>query len=175
MATNPNIYCQLSDMQDLLSANGIALALDDVPPSNLGNAISKACNKVDFLIGRVYAPSELVKSSLVTDWAAALACRFLRLRRGNQAPAGTETLYADAIADMIEVKKGRSDIPGIARRKGFVPTLSIKQVVQRPFNRGVIEVSRGSQVSPAANITQEKSLYDQIGVNSPAILEYGQQ
>jgi hypothetical protein len=35
-------------------------------------------------------------------------------------------------------------------------------------------VSRGSQVSKAANITQEKSLYDEIGLNNPAILEYDQ-
>jgi hypothetical protein len=175
MAINPsNVYAQLSDLQDILSANGVALRLDDVPPDTLANAINKAGNKVDFYLGRVYSPDQLVQSSLVVDWAAALACHFLCARRNNPVGVGCKTLYDDAIADMIEVKKGRSDIPGIPRRKGFVPTLSIKQVVQRPFNRGVIEVSRGSQVSKAANITQEKSLYDEIGLNNPAILEYDQ-
>ncbi len=175
MATNPaNVYCTIYDIADLISMNSVSLCTDDGPPTNLGAAIQKAGNRVDFYVGRRYTPSELAKSSLVVEWAAAIAAYHLRTRRGNPAAPGAQIHYAQAIADMTEVKLGRNQIPGISPRKGFVPTISIKQVVQRPFNRAVIETDRGSTVTVAENIQQEVSVWTRLGYNCNGLLNVWQ-
>ena len=172
MATNAaNVYCTQDDMADMLSASAINLRVDDSPPTALGNAIAKAGNRIDWYLNRFYALDQRLQSDLVKDWAVVLAIYYLSLRRGNSAPEGVIREYNQTIADLTEIKKGQNEIPGISRRTGVVPTLSIKKVIQRPFNRGVIEVSRGSQVSKAENITRETDIYDRLGVNSEAILD----
>src|ERR1700682_5096301 len=107
MATNvANVYCTINDIANLLSAPGVKLRTDDGPPTNLGDAIAKAGNRVDWNCFRRYTPAELQKSGMVTDWAAAIAAYFLCTRRGNPAAPGAQIMYAQALLDMAEIKKG---------------------------------------------------------------------
>ena len=174
MATIPaNQYCTIQDVQDLLSANGVTLATDDCPPNTWGNALAKAANKIDFYLGRRYDPTELVQSDLVKDWCAALAARYLRLRRGNAAPAGTQALYEDAVADLKEVQKGRNDIPGIGMRKSHAPGMSKMRATLRPFARAVVEQSQGTHASgEAESFHRQEDPYDLYGWNSTDYLDY---
>ncbi len=175
MATNPvPAFCSLGDLYDILSMPGVILSTDDGPPTNLGGAIEWGCGRVQWNCNRRYSTDQLLLSPVVKIWAATCSCWYLRSRRGNPVAPGVERLYTLAVADMLEIKKGQNEIPDISARKSFVPTISIKRVEQRPFNRAVIEVSRGSQVSVAENITQEKDLWDLLGYNQSAILQYQQ-
>ncbi len=161
------VFCALPDLYDVLSQPGVTLRTDDGPPTNLGNAIDRGCNKVWLMLNRHYATDQLLMSSQVTQWAAVCCCKYLSTRRGNPVAPGVQIMYAEVIADMTEIQKGRNEIPGISRRKSFVPTISIKSVSQRlGMNRGVIEVSRGSTVTRAENIQQEQDLWDRLGFNS---------
>jgi hypothetical protein len=143
MAT-ANIYCTSEDMADILSQAGVDLASSDYPPSDYGNAIAKAGNQIDFYLGRRYQPTSLAQSDLVKDWAAILACSFLRRRRGNPMPAGIASLVEEAKAQMEMVRRGQTEIPGIGVRKTSAPAMSVIRPTMRPFPRTVVEKSRGT-------------------------------
>jgi hypothetical protein len=127
---------------------------------------------VDLYLYRRYAPADLALSGIVTDWAATLGAYYLCLRRGNLPAGGISIMYENAIAEMIEVKKGLNEIPGIPARKSYVPVYSSMRATMRPFNRAVVEVSRGSMATGmAANYHQHKDAWDTFGVNTNALLD----
>lgn len=168
-----NTYCQIADVQDVLSNQGVELRTDDCPPTEYGNAIARAGDKVDWHCFRRYTPDNLALSPLVRDWAAVLAAYYLSCRRGNDPPAGIAILYEEAIANMTEVKKGLNEIPGIPARKSYVPVFSSMRATQRPFNRSVVEKERGSHATGSPeNFHQWGDIWDTYGWNSPAFLDY---
>lgn len=173
MPNEANTYCTIDDVRDLLSASGVSLASDDNPPSDYGNALEKAGAKIDWYCYKRYEPAQLANSPLVRDWAAVLAAWFLRTRRGNAPPQGLAILYQQAIQDLEEVKKGQAEIPTLAVRRSYVPVLIVKRSTQRPYNRGVVERSRGTSATGGPRGYQQKNNdpYDTYGWNTQAFLD----
>lgn len=172
MTTAANVYCTVNDMQDVLSASGVTLRSDDAPPSLYGASIARAGNQIDFHLNRTYDPADLATSDLVKDWAAVIACFYLCTRRGNPPAVGIDILYQGVMADLKEVQAGRNDIPGIARRKGYAPALSVMRATMRPFNRAVVERSRGTHaVGEPANYHQSVDPWDAYGWNANSFLD----
>ena len=168
-----NTYCTENDMADVLSQSGINLRVDDIPPSDLANALAKAGSEIDKFLYRTYKTEDLATSPLVRDWAAVLACWFLCLRRGNPPPPGIATLYEGVIADLTEIKLGQNDVPRIPRRKAYAPGLSVMLATQRPFPRAVVEKSRGTTLGGVpANYHQHNSVYDSFGWNATNFLDW---
>lgn len=167
MATNPaNTYCAIADVQDILSAEGVQLSVDDAPPNVYGDAIARACNRVDFFLFRRYEPSELAKSDLVKDWSAVLAAYYLRTRRGNPIPPGLAALLGDALEDMKQVQKGQNEIPGIVMRRSYVPAMSKMRATLRPYPRAVVEKSQGTRAGgDPAGYKQHIDPHDAVGAN----------
>lgn len=174
MATNPaNIYCAADDMRDILSRAGVNLAKDDFPPSNFGRAIEKAGNQIDKYLYRRYDPSQLALSDLVRDWAAVIACYFLRTRRGEPPPQGLQLLYEEAIADLKEIRAGQNDVPGISPRCTSAPGMSVKKSTLRPYPRATVETSMGTKAAGLPpNPHQHKDAWDQFGANNPTYLDF---
>lgn len=168
-----NIYCAISDVEDILSAAGVNLSCDDDPPNAYGNAIAKAGNQIDKHCFRRYSPANLAQSALVLDWAAVLAAYYLRTRRGNPAPPGMQIMFDNAIADLVEIKKGLNEIPGIPARKSYAPGLSKLRATLRPYPRVVVERSQGTKAGGVpANYHQHSDVWDTFGWNCDAFLDF---
>jgi hypothetical protein len=148
------------------------LAVDDYPPSDWGNAIAKAGNRIDLFLARRYDTAQLIQSDLVKDWAAALACLYLRRRRGNPAPQGVAELAAEAIADMTEIKNGINDLPGVGSRVSYAPGMSRMRATLRPYPHAVVEQSRSTHAGGhPANYQQHTDPWDRYGWNSNAFMD----
>jgi hypothetical protein len=173
MATNPaNIYCAPNDIVDILSQAGVDLRSDDAPPTLYGGAAAKAGNRIDLYCFRRYTPDNLAQSDLVKDWAATLAAYYLCIRRGNPPPQGVAIMFENAIADLTEIKKGLSEIPGIPARKSYAPVLSKMRSTLRPYPRAVVETSQSSTAGGLpANYHQHQDVWDRFGMNTNAILD----
>jgi hypothetical protein len=149
------------------------LAIDDLPPSDLGNAIAKAGNRIDLFLSRRYDTAQLMESDLVKDWAAALACSYLRRRRGNPQPQGIAELAKEALADLTEIKHGLNDIPGIGMRKSFAPGQSKMRATLRPYPRAVVEVSQSTTLGGVATGYQKnQDIWDRYGFNAEAFMNW---
>ncbi len=168
MATNPaNNYCEIADVQNILSSEGVQLSVDDTPPTAYGDAIARASNRVDFFLFRRYEPSELAKSDLVKDWAAVFAAYYLRTRRGNPIPQGLAALLGDALEDLKQVQAGQNEIPGIVMRRSHAPALSKMRATMRPYPRAVVVKTQGTQAGGApAGYPQHIDPHDRSGGNA---------
>lgn len=164
-------YCTTADIEDVLSRVGVELSVDDYPPTDLGNAIVKASNKIDFNLRRRYTEASLAQSTIVTDWAAIIACHYLRRRRGNPSPPGIAEMYAEAMAEIEEVKLGRAELPGVGVKKSYAPGMSVMVPRMRPFPHAAVEKSRGTTAGGTpAGYVQHVDPYDRAGAN--AYLDY---
>lgn len=174
MATNTaSVYCAAADMYDVMSYYGIKLAVDDIPPHALGNAIAKAGNKIDFYLAQRYPTSELLKSDMVKDWAAILACVLARRRRGNPVPQGLAEAYDEAMAELKQVKDNLANVPGIAPYKSSPLVISKMRATQRPYPRAVVEVSQSTTLQgPAVGYQQHRDPWDRYGFNADAFLNW---
>ncbi len=168
VATNPaNQYCDINDVRDVLSQQGVQLAVDDDPPSTWGRVLDKAGNRIDSFLFKRYDPDQLILSDLVRDWAAGLAAYYLRIRRGNPVPDGIAALYQEIMEGLKEVRSALTDIPGIAPRCANAPGLSVKRSTLRPYPRTVVETSQNPKgAGIPAGPYQHRDPWDAMGANA---------
>ena len=169
-----NTYCTVADIEDILSTDAVELRIDDLPPTVYGAAIAKAGNQIDKYCYARYSPDGLATSDLVKDWAAIIAAFYLCIRRGNPPLPGIAILYDGAIADLKDIQKGITTIPGVSSRKGYAPVMSRMRSTLRPHPRAVVETSQGASTAgaPTGYTQHNRDPWDAFGFNADIFLAF---
>lgn len=108
--------------------NARAVAFDSgvnsVQQSRLLKAREYATGQVKLYCCQRYNDSDLATAWSVNRWATILAGRWLAKRRAQAAPAGIESDYEEAIAELKQVRVGMLSIEDIATRSAGQPFFS---------------------------------------------------
>lgn len=118
------LFCQQSDIEDVLSVDGLSLRLDDnndgavdaTEQGRVTRSIYYATSRLGMYLSR-YNAADLQQSQVVTEWAAIFATRWLCNRRGNGVPSGIQEAYDEAMLEIKEVQAGRMDLMEVAARE----------------------------------------------------------
>lgn len=132
-------YCTVKNLQDRLSADGVALRTDDEPPGYLGSVVDEASATIDEYCGLQYDPVQMATSRIVKHWCADIAVMRLCERRGNPPPSSVEKRY-DKLMERLElVRLGQLPIYGLPVRRTAAPVMSNLRVRLDPEPRVVVE------------------------------------
>ncbi len=137
MATT--LYCQQTDVQNRLSADGVNYRIDDVPPSTLGDVLTDASTQIDEHLFFLYDPAQLATSDWVRERCADIAACLLCERRGNPVPPGIQAKYERTMNRLEKIRLGLLAVPNLPIRKEMAPVLSNVRIRLDPFPRTVVE------------------------------------
>lgn len=133
------LYCSQNDLQNRLSADGVAYRVDDNPPTTLGDVLTDASTIVDEHLYSLYDPAQLVNSDWVRERAADIASYLLCERRGNPVPPGIQAKYERTMTRLEQIRLGVLAVPNLPIRKEMAPVLSNVRIRLDPFPRTVVE------------------------------------
>lgn len=128
----PPVYCLFTDMQNVMSANGLNLRMDDNPPSAWRDSIYRAGSRINQYLIRRYDTVQLVGNYWVQFNAAIMATYILCGGRGNTVPQSLAKDYKEVIADLKEVRDGKADVPDVAARRQTCPVMSNTRILLAP-------------------------------------------
>ncbi len=154
------VYCDVNDIQNRLSAAGVAARVDDTPPDALGDVIDEASREVDSNCQTRYG-SNLQYSHIVKHWCTTIAATMLCERRGNPVPQSLARRYQKVMDEMDEVRLHGRNIPDIAERKAGVPQLSNMHAQLVPYPHSVVERSARRSTGTPEGYTQNRDIIDQ--------------
>lgn len=163
-------YTNLTAIQNRLSANGVALRIDDVPPDTLGDVIGEASSIIDEYAATIYTQASLQTSNLIYYKATDIAMYLLCERRGNPAPMSVGARYERAMEFLAKVQVGQVRVWDAVERKVSAPTMSNLRVILRPYNRSVVESGVLRSTGTVTQYTQNRDPWDVIGGNQTALL-----
>jgi len=132
-------FCTLASIQDVLSADGVTLRLDDSPPSTYADVIDEASQYVNFYLWERYTEATLNASLWVKHVAKTVAAMMLCERRGNPVPVGVLERFGRYQLMLEAIQGGKAKVPGAALRKSSAPVMSNMSAVNRPYPRAVVE------------------------------------
>ena len=137
-------YCTSTDVQLVLSAEGVTLRSDDNAAA-VSDAIDEASTEIDFYCARRYDPASALANNLwVAKKCRVIAAAMLCTRRANPLPQGIVFRYEKTIKDLEGVQSGRVQIPLVAGRKTDVPVLSNQRAALSPLPRVITEMGRST-------------------------------
>lgn len=163
-----NLFCDDVDVQELLSALGVTLRLDDDGGGTLSagesaflvRAHSWATSRVLFYCGQLYRADEMASSWLVNEWATCLSACYVCSRRCNPVPDSIHDLVygpdgdGGVMGDLKEVRLGLAQIPDVAMRNAPWPAWS-NVIVDPRYRLRQIRVQRTiSDKVPVRSYTQ---------------------
>lgn len=178
LAAQAHLYCTQIDVEDLISALGVQLRLDDDGSGTVDEdeqrrmtrALNWATAKVKFYALTHYADADLATSHLVNDWATILAAHWLCSTRLNPVPDSIQGLAfgrggndRGVMGDLEDVRAKRAQIPDIGYRNVDWPAWGnvfvdaryrVRQIrVQRPISESTptqygMDVDREAEVNP---------------------------
>lgn len=137
-------YCVQADIENRLSASGVDLRIDDVPPDTLGDVIDDASAEVESHCLLKYGADQLAASRWIKHKCADIATYLLCERRGNPAPPGIANKFERAMAQLEKVQEGKLKISDVAQRRTAVPMVSNMRPALRPYPHAVVETKRGT-------------------------------
>lgn len=120
-----NVYTSQAWIQDLLSADGVSLRLDDDGDGSVSSdewdrlttrAVGLATERVNGYCSGRYNASDLVNSWQAWDAATVIAARWLCARRGNPVPDGINALYEEIVHWLEQVRAGQVFLGDVAPR-----------------------------------------------------------
>lgn len=163
-------FCTSTDVQNLLSAEGVILRADDNPPSVLGECLDMGDDEINWYCSELYSATALAASDWVRRAAAVVAAYNLCERRGNPVPVGIAQKYDRLVAKLEKVQTGNPKyrIPGIGVKKSVAPVVSNHRATNRPWPRTV--VIKAQSTGRPENIRQNVDPFDAL--NSPALVNY---
>lgn len=132
-------YTTLARLQTRLSSLGVSLRIDDNFPTAVADVINDASDEIEAYASFSYSTLSLSTNSWIAKKATDIALVYLCQRRNNPVPNSVMANYDKAISDLEAVLAGSRQIPGAARNKGAAPAISLPRIIQRPYNRVVIE------------------------------------
>lgn len=153
----PYQYCQLSDIQNYLSAQGVTLRLADQPGNvidSFGNAnvqdiLNEATVTIDFYCFGKYTPAILATSMWVNRKATILAAYRIGSRRGNPVPEIIVEDAGKAEEELKAIADGPRLIPNLPLRRILAPTMSITRCDPRYIFKVIrVERNQSSRWSP---------------------------
>jgi Protein of unknown function (DUF1320) len=155
------LYCSLSDCADRLSSAGVALRLDDGPPSFDGSVLQDASRTIDEFLLLWYTEANLAVSPWVRQRCTDIAVVHLAERRGNPAPSGLARRYERTLERLEMCRLGRLNLPDVPMRKAAAPTLSNVRTVLAPVPRTVVQRARSTgTVSDYTQMLDHLDIYE---------------
>lgn len=155
------LYCDRSDVEDVLSAAGVQSRLSDGPPSadDLGSCLKDAAIFINQHAALMYPISQLVLSNWVNFTAKHIAAHLLCIRRGNPAPSSVREFYDAAVEDLKDVKKGLDVIYDALPGRANVPVMSNMSMRLRPFMHSRVQAKRSAGHAPT-DYSQRRDMTD---------------
>lgn len=163
------VYCTQTDVEQILSANGVTLRLDDdgaglvsaAEQLRMTDAINGAACTVDFYCFSKYTQAQLATSMFINRAASWLAAYDLCGTRGNEVPESIleEAEKWEEKLAKIESKGGR--VPGLPYRMSQCPTMDNTRLDNR-YNSKVIRVERRTSTSQATQLPVNVDLQDSM-------------
>jgi len=155
-------FCEKTDLVKLMSLSGVIAFSDHEQTGEENDDVIDDCREqaTDEIIGwllKLYEPTELAKSRLVTRWATVLACYYLCRTRGNPVPDSIHEAYDKLTADggtISKVLDGQFYIPDIARRGVSVPAFS-NMTVDRRYRREKVRVIKSISSDISSKLDQD--------------------
>lgn len=150
-------YCSLSDVQNVLSEDGVMRRTDDDPEDVLDSGevtavIQTASSRIDMFLLQRYDTSALNSNDWVKWCCAYLSSCLLSKRRGNPCPESIAAECQQYIDWLKEIRDGVMNLPGAAPANDVLPSVSSMTVdarFQRQKVRRVPSTStRGSPPNP---------------------------
>lgn len=142
--TSTATYCTLADLQNRLSATGVALRIDDSPPTTLGDVLDDAAAEIDMYCALHYSPDQLAQSRWIKSKCTDIATFLLCERRGDPVPPGIAAKFDRATAELQRIQEGGLKIADIPQRRLAVPMVSNMRPALRPYPHAVVERKRGT-------------------------------
>ena len=154
------LYCDLSDIQAILSVEGVADRVDDDPEA-VDDAIDDASASIEeYCFPAGYTASALSGNRWVTHRCAELAAGELCERRGNGVPAGIAEKAERAEEKLKRVLRGWTMIPGAAKNRTAAPVVSNYQPRLSPVVRAVVERQRSSSRNQPTDYPQRVDQFE---------------
>lgn len=153
------VYTTLTDIQNRLSAAGVAARVDDTPPDTLGDVLTEASREVDEHCQPRYG-SNLPFSEIVHQWATTIAATMLCERRGNPVPNSLARRYQKVMDAMEAVRDHGRVIHDIAERKAGVPTMTNVHTQLVPFPHTVVESGVRRSTGTAEGYVRNRDVID---------------
>lgn len=137
-------YLTEQDLHNRLSAEGVALRVDDGPPDDLGDVIDDASSLIEEYCWQFYDAAQLAQSEWVKQRATDLAAQLLCERRGNPAPVGVARRHDRAVESLEMVREGKLRIPWLPLRRTCAPRLANQRARLEPVIHVVTEKRRST-------------------------------
>jgi hypothetical protein len=137
------LYCKGSDLDDRLSAAGVARRADD-DARVTASILRRAATRVNFYLLPQYTADQLVLSEWVRERTADVAAYMHATYRGNPAPLPIKMESDMALAELESIRLGQARVPDVSARKAQVPVLSQPRADLFPIPRTVIERGRST-------------------------------
>jgi hypothetical protein len=161
----PYAYCTFDRVQNILSAVGASLRLDDMPPGQYGDADNQAFDEIDEACWQYYSQAQLQSSDWVATHAATLWAWYLCTRRGNPVPDGLQ-LRVDMTRDKLaKIRTHQLRIPRLAQLKSYAPVMSNMTTHMRPFPRATVEKTRSTGTPANYEDAKSRDPADKLGLN----------
>lgn|GEM_PF-1784958 len=161
-----NLYCNETDVQNLLSSIGELARLDDDGTGSVTNGSAGWIQAANYATARVlafcqrrYDDIDLATSYMVNEWATVIAAHWLCSRRGNPVPESLQALLASTKEDLQAVKAGSLDVPQIGTRNADKPKWSNVRIDGRYATKQIRVERNNSETTPA----QYPQTVDQFG------------
>lgn len=123
------VYCTESDIDSILSTDGVDARIDDLGDgstnsTNIAAAIEQASEKVNFYLSRRYVTAYLTQSAWVKWATATIAAWIIARRRGNPVMGSLEEDYTKYVEQLEQINRGEYDVPNVAPRFDVTPAVS---------------------------------------------------
>lgn len=145
-----NVYTSEAEIVNVLSQLGLDFTLDDLVEPTLTQAklefIEDATDLINQFAALRYLEADMVNSRWVRSRASWLAAYLFTQRRGNPAPGSVADRHERIMDELRDVREENIDIPRLATRGNFVPSISNYKIDDRFTKRKVrveTEISSG--------------------------------
>lgn len=160
----PN-YCDIDEVENILSEDGVTNRTDDSPESVRADSevtacIEQATSIINGYLSRRYSFSALATSTWI-KWCCAYlsACRLAK-RRANACPEPIAAECRQYLDWLKEIRDGVMDVPEIAPEVDMLPTVSNLTVDGRFTRQKVRRVPSTSTGSPPTPPVTQKDTVD---------------
>jgi len=116
-------WCTQTEIEDLMSANGVSVSTNDSQGNSVSdativaNAIERGQSKLAQYLTQKYDISTITSANVWIKWAAAtFAAVEIMRRKGGVVSAGLQEIYEEYLAILNDVKNGPGLIPDLLQR-----------------------------------------------------------
>lgn len=154
--TLANTYTTEEEIVNVLSQAGIDFDLDDLSAPLRTQAVKEFIEDATDIINQHaairYEETDLANSRWVHSRASWIAAWLFSQRRGNPAPDSLANRYEIILDELREVRNDNLDIPRLATKSNFVPSISNFKIDDR---FGVRKIRVQTQISSGGTYSEQ--------------------